>query len=123
LLDCNIAGVELQCSAVLQVWQYYLLPPEEQRMPGVKNPMCHVFPRIGIALDFMPRFITDFMADFIAVFIVDFMADFIADSITNFMADFILSPTSHLAQMWDAKSRLHQAKFQANILHHIEFPM
>ena len=30
-----------------QVWQYYLLPPEEQRMPGVKNPMCHVFPRIG----------------------------------------------------------------------------
>ena len=30
-----------------QVWQYYLLPAEEQRMPGVKNPMCHVFPRIG----------------------------------------------------------------------------
>jgi len=30
-----------------QVWQYYLLPPEEQRMPGVKNPMCHVFPRIA----------------------------------------------------------------------------
>ena len=31
----------------LQVWQYYLLPPEEQRMPGVKNPMCNAFPRIG----------------------------------------------------------------------------
>ena len=30
-----------------QVWQYYLLPPEEQRMPGVKNPMCIAFPRIG----------------------------------------------------------------------------
>ena len=32
---------------VLQVWQYYLLPEEEQRMPGVKNPMCNAFPRIG----------------------------------------------------------------------------
>ena len=31
----------------LQVWQYCLLPPEEQRMPGVKNPMCNAFPRIG----------------------------------------------------------------------------
>jgi len=30
-----------------QVWQYYLLPPEEQRMPGVKNPMCNAFPRIA----------------------------------------------------------------------------
>merc|ERR1712223_1650941 len=30
-----------------QVWQYYLLPPEEQRMPGVKNPMCIAFPRIA----------------------------------------------------------------------------
>ena len=28
-----------------QVWQYYLLPEEEQRMPGVKNPMCNTFPR------------------------------------------------------------------------------
>ena len=34
----------------LQVWQYYLLPPEEQRMPGVKNPMCNAFPRIGMQL-------------------------------------------------------------------------
>merc|ERR1712066_1152661 len=34
-------------SLVLQVWQYYLLPPEEQRMPGVKNPMCSAFPRIA----------------------------------------------------------------------------
>ena len=33
---------------ILQVWQYYLLPPEEQRMPGVKNPMCNAFPRIGM---------------------------------------------------------------------------
>ena len=31
----------------VQVWQYYLLPPEEQRMPGVKNPMCSAFPRVG----------------------------------------------------------------------------
>jgi len=30
-----------------QVWQYYLLPEEEQRMPGVKNPMCNTFPRIA----------------------------------------------------------------------------
>jgi len=30
-----------------QVWQYYLLPPEEQRMPGVKNPMCSAFPRVA----------------------------------------------------------------------------
>ena len=30
-----------------QVWQYYLLPEEEQHMPGVKNPMCNTFPRIG----------------------------------------------------------------------------
>eukprot|EP00090_Calanus_glacialis_P014519 TRINITY_DN23321_c0_g1_i1.p1 TRINITY_DN23321_c0_g1~~TRINITY_DN23321_c0_g1_i1.p1 ORF type:complete len:250 (-),score=26.19 TRINITY_DN23321_c0_g1_i1:511-1155(-) len=29
------------------VWQYYLLPEEEQRMPGVKNPMCNTFPRIA----------------------------------------------------------------------------
>ena len=32
---------------VIQVWQYYLLPDEEQRMPGRKNPMCNTFPRIG----------------------------------------------------------------------------
>ena len=32
---------------ILQVWQYYLLPDEEQRMPGRKNPMCNTFPRIG----------------------------------------------------------------------------
>ena len=32
---------------LFQVWQYYLLPPEEQRMPGVKNPMCSAFPRVG----------------------------------------------------------------------------
>ena len=32
---------------IRQVWQYYLLPPEEQCMPGVKNPMCNAFPRIG----------------------------------------------------------------------------
>jgi len=30
-----------------EVWQYYLLPEEEQRMPGVKNPMCNAFPRIA----------------------------------------------------------------------------
>ena len=30
-----------------KVWQYYLLPPEEQQMPGVINPMCYTFPRIG----------------------------------------------------------------------------
>ena len=35
------------CSSCWQVWQYYLLPEEEQRMPGVKNPMCNAFPRIG----------------------------------------------------------------------------
>jgi len=29
------------------VWQYYLLPDEEQRMPGRKNPMCNTFPRIA----------------------------------------------------------------------------
>jgi len=29
------------------VWQYYLLPEEEQRMPGRKNPMCNTFPRIA----------------------------------------------------------------------------
>ena len=32
---------------IIQVWQYYLLPDEEQRMPGRKNPMCNTFPRIG----------------------------------------------------------------------------
>ena len=31
----------------LQVWQYYLLPEEEQHMAGVKNPMCNTFPRVG----------------------------------------------------------------------------
>ena len=31
----------------IQVWQYYILPEEEQRMPGVKNPMCSAFPRVG----------------------------------------------------------------------------
>jgi len=30
-----------------KVWQYYLLPPEEQQMVGVINPMCHTFPRIA----------------------------------------------------------------------------
>lgn len=30
-----------------KVWQYYLLPEEEHRMPGVKNPMCNTFPRIA----------------------------------------------------------------------------
>ncbi|XP_023322025.1 innexin inx2 isoform X1 [Eurytemora carolleeae] len=30
-----------------KVWQYYLLPPEEQQMPGVINPMCYTFPRIA----------------------------------------------------------------------------
>lgn len=29
------------------VWQYYLLPREEQEMPGVINPMCYTFPRIA----------------------------------------------------------------------------
>jgi len=29
------------------VWQYYQLPEEEQRMPGQKNPMCNTFPRIA----------------------------------------------------------------------------
>jgi len=29
------------------VWQYYQLPEEEQRMPGRKNPMCNTFPRIA----------------------------------------------------------------------------
>jgi len=29
-----------------EVWQYYILPEEEQRMPGVKNPMCSAFPRV-----------------------------------------------------------------------------
>ena len=32
---------------LLQVWRYYLLPSEEQRLPLVKNPMCQTFPRIG----------------------------------------------------------------------------
>ena len=31
----------------LEVWRYYLLPSEEQRLPFVKNPMCQTFPRIG----------------------------------------------------------------------------
>jgi len=30
-----------------RVWQYYLLPPEEQQMPGIINPMCYSFPRIA----------------------------------------------------------------------------
>jgi len=30
-----------------EVWQYYILPEEEQHMPGVKNPMCNTFPRIA----------------------------------------------------------------------------
>jgi len=31
------------------VWQYYLLPPEEQdfKTTGIKNPMCYTFPRIS----------------------------------------------------------------------------
>lgn len=37
-----------------QVWQYYLLPEEEQRMPGVKNPMCYTFPRISKIWDAIP---------------------------------------------------------------------
>jgi len=31
----------------LEVWRYYLLPSEEQRLPFVKNPMCQTFPRIA----------------------------------------------------------------------------
>jgi len=31
----------------IQVWQYYLLPEEEQRMPGVTNPLCRTFPRVA----------------------------------------------------------------------------
>jgi len=30
-----------------KVWQYYLLPTEEQQMFGVINPMCNTFPRIA----------------------------------------------------------------------------
>ena len=35
---------------IVQVWRYYLLPSEEQRLPFVKNPMCQTFPRIGLNL-------------------------------------------------------------------------
>jgi len=30
-----------------KVWQYYLMPAEEQQMPFVINPMCYTFPRIA----------------------------------------------------------------------------
>ena len=42
-----ILGLILVLILPTQVWQYYLLPDEEQRMPGRKNPMCNTFPRIG----------------------------------------------------------------------------
>lgn len=29
------------------VWRYYSLPPEEQQMQSVVNPMCFTFPRIA----------------------------------------------------------------------------
>ena len=35
----------------LEVWQYYLLPDEEQKASGTKNPMCNTFPRIGDHVD------------------------------------------------------------------------
>ena len=41
-----VSLILIQLGAI-KVWQYYLLPPEEQRMPGVKNPMCSAFPRVG----------------------------------------------------------------------------
>ena len=34
-----------------EVWQYYLLPDEEQKASGTKNPMCNTFPRIGDHVD------------------------------------------------------------------------
>ena len=43
----NILCVNLTAFHPDQVWQYYLLPEEEQRMPGRKNPMCNTFPRIA----------------------------------------------------------------------------
>ena len=33
------------------MWQYYLLPYEEQMASGTKNPMCNTFPRIGDHVD------------------------------------------------------------------------
>ena len=44
--DRAVSLILIQLGAI-KVWQYYLLPPEEQRMPGVKNPMCSAFPRVG----------------------------------------------------------------------------
>ena len=41
------SGSRFQYMWLLQVWRYYLLPSEEQRLPLVKNPMCQTFPRIG----------------------------------------------------------------------------
>ena len=43
----QMESFEVTYNLIFQVWQYYLLPPEEQRMPGVKNPMCNAFPRVG----------------------------------------------------------------------------
>ncbi len=31
----------------LEVFAYYQLPPEEQRMSARTNPMCYVFPRVA----------------------------------------------------------------------------
>ena len=40
------------------VWQFYLLPKEEQQMSGIINPMCHTFPRIA-SCDYY-RYISDY---------------------------------------------------------------
>ena len=45
--NISVLGKKDHPCYLFQVWQYYLLPPEEQRMPGVKNPMCSAFPRVG----------------------------------------------------------------------------
>ena len=47
LHNIRVLGKKDNPRYLFQVWQYYLLPPEEQRMPGVKNPMCSAFPRVG----------------------------------------------------------------------------